>query len=147
MATELTHDEVMEWAARVRKEARRWPRFDHNEPQTWDSVAELAEAIWKVGYRDLDREVLVDLATDVLMIEVKARNLPVKPRKKYRSAVWSCFDYYEAFGKKEPLLRIVLELSWIIDEAQANSKDTADYLDSKIGCSALWGMPFMGHYS
>jgi hypothetical protein len=109
-------------------------------------VAELAEAIWKSGYRDPDREVLVDLATDVLMIEVKARNLAVKPRKKYRSAVWLCFHNYEAFREKSPLMHIVGELSWIIDAAQANSKDTADYLELKIGRSTLWGMPFMGHY-
>ena len=130
----------------MRREARRWPRFDHNKPQTWNSVAELAEAIWKVGYRDPDRDILVDLATDVLIIEVKTRNLPVKQRKKYRSAVWLCFHNYGAFSENKPLLRIVGELSWIIDAAQANSKDTADYLDSKIGSAALWGMPFSGHY-
>jgi hypothetical protein len=146
MAARLTHDEVKEWASRVRKEARRWPRFDHDKPQTWNSVAELAEAIWKAGYRDPDREVLADLATDVLMIEVKARNLPVKSRKHYRSAVWLCFRNYGIFWEKNPLLHIVGELSWIIDAAEANSKDTAEYLDSKIGCAALWGMPFMGHY-
>ncbi len=146
MAAKLSHDEVKEWAASVRREARRNPRFDHNATATWNTVAALAEAIWKVGNREPDREVLADLATDVLMIEVKARNLPMKPRKKYHSAVWLCFRNYGIFWEKNPLLHIVGELSWIIDAAEANSKDTAEYLNSKIGSSAMWGMPFMGHY-
>jgi hypothetical protein len=128
MTAELTQDEVKKWAAKVRREARRMPRFDHKAPYTWAAVGEFAHAIWKAGYREPDREVLVDLATDVLMIEVKARNLPIRPRKKYHSAVWLCFFNYWAFWEKRPLLHIVAELSWIIDAAQANSKDTADYL-------------------
>jgi hypothetical protein len=146
MATELTHDEVEKWAARVRREALRNPCFDHKTSYTWAAVGGLAHAVWKAGYSESDREVLVDLATDVLMIEVKARNLPIRPRKKYHSAVWLCFHNYGAFWEKRPLLHIVGELSWIIDAAQANSKDTADYLESKIDCSAMWGMPFIGHY-
>jgi hypothetical protein len=54
--------------------------------------------------------------------------------------------YYWAFWEKRPLLHIVGELSWIIDAAEANSKDTADYLEEEIGCAAMWEMPFMGHY-
>jgi len=142
----LTHDEIEKWAAKVRKEARRMPRFDHNEPYTWNAVAALAEAIWKTGYRERDLEVLIDLATDVLMIEVKARNLPTRPRKNYRSAVWLCFRNHGVFWEKKPLLHIVGELSWIIDAAQANSKDTADYLEEEIGTAAFMEIPFAGHF-
>lgn len=49
MAAELTHDEVKKWAARVRREAQRNPRFDHKAPYTWAAVGELAHAIWKAG--------------------------------------------------------------------------------------------------
>jgi hypothetical protein len=147
MAAELTHDEVKKWAARVRREAGRSPCFDHKTPHIWAAVGGLAHAIWKAGYSESDREVLVDLATDVLMIEVKARNLPNRPRKKYHSADWLCFHNYGAFWEKRPLLHIVAELNWIIDAAQANSKDTEDYLDAEIGSAAFWGVPFAGHYS
>ena len=130
----------------VRREARRNPRFDHKLPYTWAAVAELAEAIWKAGFRESDQDVLVDLAADVLMIEVKTRNLPNRPRKKYHSAVWFCFQNLGAFSEKRPLRHIVRELSWIIEAAQANSKDTAEYLESTIGCAAFLGTPFMGHH-
>jgi hypothetical protein len=100
MATELTHDEVKEWAAEVRQEARVNPRFNHDAPATWNAVAALAEAIWEAGYREPDREVLADLATDVLLIKVKARNLPIRSRKKYHSAVRLCFLTTGHSGRK-----------------------------------------------
>jgi hypothetical protein len=146
MAAELTHDEVKKWAARVCREARRNPRFDHKAPYTWTAVGELAHAIWKAGYREPDRDILFDLATDVLMIEVKTRNLPRRPRKHYASAVRLCFLNHDYFRKKRPLLHAVGELSWIIDGAQSSSKDTEEYLCEKLGFAVMWGMPFIGHY-
>jgi hypothetical protein len=146
MKTDITSEEVKKWAAKVRRSARRTPIFDRQATDTWEAVMGLAEAIRKSGSREPDRNVLIDLATDVLMIEVKAKGLTVQRRRRYLSNVQSCFLNQGFFWKKKPLLHIVGELSWIVDRAREESTEPDKLLDELIGSATVWGVPFRGHY-
>jgi hypothetical protein len=145
--TEITAEEIKKWAAKVHRDARRAPNFECNTTGTWNSVAELAQTVWEARERQSGIKVLVELAVDVLMMELETKGLPVKPRSMYRKNIEACFLNPECFWEEKPFLHLVGELSWLVERAKEETKDVADFLHELTDSAIVLGLPFRGHYT
>lgn len=141
-----TTKDFKEWAAYIRRKTSRERCFEPRDEGSWNLVAALAESVRESGMERADLDTLVDLATDVMIAEIKCKGLPTQPRRNYRSAVDTCFGNLDCFWSKNPLLHVVCELSWVVERAHEKSLDASQLLSSEIGSAVLWSFPYLGHY-
>jgi hypothetical protein len=142
----MNSEQIKQVATRIRKLARSYPDFSRSVKSTWEQVARLALEIQASDSHEADTEELIKLAADVLMVEIEVQGLPLKSRKSYRDVVHLCFDNIGVFWDQKPMVHIIAELSWIVETARKESVDPLELLEDKIGCSAMWDVPFQGHF-